>query len=185
MDLSEPQILNLPGHPDYISPEKEHNRIKENVQIIMDGLGDTPQTPKRRVTKIKAKRGKTEEITITYEVNNSSAKGGYFTTTLTCNEEAVNEFYTLLDKALPILIQTIGLNEEIWLDAQVIGLSIKHDLEEGLGITITGKCEIDGGYPCPTSPYFIAKESTADLIREIETEALKYVDGARRQKSLF
>lgn len=165
--------------------EAEFNRMKETTQIIMNSLGNSPELPKRRVTKIKAKRGKTEEITITYEVNNSSAKGGYFTTTLTCNEEAVNEFYTLLDEALPILIQTIGLNEEIWLDAQVIGLSVKHDLEEGLGITITGKCEIDGGYPCPTSPYVIAKESTADLIREIETEALKYVDGARRQQSLF
>lgn len=148
--------------------------------LKMEQIFETKAAPERRVTKIKAKRGKIEEISISYEVANASAKNGYFTTTLICNEEAASDFYELLDETLPVLIKTIGLDEEKWLDAQVIGLSIKHDLEEGLGITITGKAEINNSYPCPTSPYVIAKESTADLIEEIETEALKYVDGKRR-----
>jgi hypothetical protein len=72
----------------------------------------------------------------------------------------------------------------LWLDAQVIGLSVKRE-KQGTGINITGTREINSAYPCPTSPYVIAKEETQDLITEIQTEALKYVDGKRRQQSLF
>lgn len=138
----------------------------------------------RQITKIKTQRGKKTKVSITYEIPPDGNRSESLTTTITSEEEATSEFYELLDELLPILIETIGLDETLWLDAQVIGLSVKRE-EQGLGINITGTREINSAYPCPTSPYVIAKEETENLIKEIETEALKYVDGKRRQQSLF
>lgn len=135
----------------------------------------------RQITKIKTQRGKKTKISITYEIPPDGNRSESLTTTITSEEEATSEFYELLDELLPILIETIGLDETLWLDAQVIGLSVKRE-EQRTGINITGTREINGAHPCPTSPYVIVTE---DLIREIETEALKYVDGKRRQQSLF
>ncbi len=135
----------------------------------------------RQITEIKTQRGKKTKISITYEIPPDGNRSESLTTTITSEEEATSEFYELLDELLPILIETIGLDETLWLDAQVIGLSVKRE-KQGTGINITGTREINGAHPCPTSPYVIVTE---DLIREIETEALKYVDGNRRQQSLF
>jgi hypothetical protein len=135
----------------------------------------------RQITKIKTQRGKKTKISITYEIPPDGNRSESLTTTITSEEEATSEFYELLDELLPILIETIGLDETTWTDAQVIGLSVKRE-KQGTGINITGTREINGAHPCPTSPYVIVTE---DLIREIETEALKYVDGNRRQQSLF
>ena len=138
----------------------------------------------RHVTKIKIQRGKKTKVFITYEIPPDDNRSESLTTTITSEEEAASEFYQLLDELLPILVETIGLNEAFWLDAQVIGLSVKRT-EQGTGINITGTREINGGHPCPTSPYVIATEETEDLIGQIETEALKYVDGKRRQQNLL
>lgn len=164
--------------------------MSTDALAVLEEYLKNQQNPKRRVAKIKMKRGdKHEEISITYEVEHSKAKNGWFSSTFTCNEEARNELYDLLDQTLSILVETVGLDEKKWKPGKVIGLSIKPESEEGPGITITGKCEVeiaDGkSYACPTSPYIIAKEGTADLIREIEKEALKYIDGQRRQTNLL
>lgn len=159
-------------------------------EIVSEPNHPNLSQPKRRLVKIKTKRGSKEEISITYEVENEKAKNGWFSSTFTCNEEARNKLYDLLDETLPILIETVGLDEEKWKPGKVIGLSIKPESED-FGISITGKCEIEieAGkcYACPTSPYIIAKGETAKLIREIEEESLKYVDGQRqiKQTSLF
>lgn len=138
----------------------------------------------RQITRIKTQRGKKTRVSITYEIPPDDNRSESLTTTITSEEEAASEFYELLDELLPILIETIGLDETLWLDAQVIGLSVKRE-EQGLGINITGTREINSAHPCPTSPYVIAEEETENLIKEIEAEALKYVDGKRRQQSLF
>ncbi len=138
----------------------------------------------RQITKIETQRGKKTKISITYEIPPDGNRSESLTTTITSEEEATSEFYELLDELLPILIETIGLDETLWLDAQVIGLSVKRE-KQGTGINITGTREINGAHPCPTSPYVIAEEETENLIKEIEAEALKYVDGKRRQQSLF
>jgi hypothetical protein len=165
--------------------EAEFNRIKETTKIIMNGLGDTPQTPERRITKIKTRRiDDAEEITIAYEVEHEKAKDGWFSASFTSKEEARNEFYDFMDELLPILVQTVGLNSQWEESGQIIGVSLKHS-ESGIGITVTGKCEINGAYPCPTSPYVIVHEQTHDLIMELQKEGIKYLDGARRQQSLF
>lgn len=145
---------------------------------------ETESLKTRQITKIKTQRGKKPKISITYEIPPDGNRSESLTTTITSEEEATSEFYELLDELLPILIETIGLDETLWLDAQVIGLSVKRE-KQGTGINITGTREINSAYPCPTSPYVIAKEETQDLITEIQTEALKYVDGKRRQQSLF
>ena len=165
--------------------EAEFNRIKETTEIIMNGFGEYRQTPERRITKIKTRRiDDAEEITIAYEVSHDKAKHGWFSASFTSKEEARNEFYGFMDKLLPILVQTVGLNSQWEESGQIIGVSLKHS-ESGIGITVTGKCEINDAYPCPTSPYVIVHGQIYDLIINLQKEAIKYLDGARRQQSLF
>ena len=168
--------------------EQEFNRMQETVQAIMQTLPPDTSEPERRITKIKARRiDDAEEITIAYEVFHDKAKDGWFSASFTSKEEARNEFYGFMDELLPILILTIGLDSQWEESGQIIGVSLKHS-ESGIGITVTGKCEINGAYPCPTSPYVIVHEQTHNLIMELQQEAIKYLDGARRQQrqqSLF
>lgn len=144
-------------------------------------------TSERRITKVKAKRlADAELITIEYEVAHDKAKDGWFSSTFSSKEEAREEFYRRMDELLPLLINAIGLDSIQWEEGQIIGVSFKH-AEDQIGITITGKCEINGAYPCPTSPYAIA-EDTYDLVIALQQEAIAYLDGARKasaQQSLF
>jgi hypothetical protein len=182
------KVLTIPMDENtYITEEQEaeFDRIKETTEIIMNGLGDTPQTPERRITKIKTRRiDDAEEITIAYEVEHKKAKNGWFSASFTCKEEARNEFFLLMDQLLPTLIQSVGLDSQWEESGQIIGVSLKHS-ENGIGITVTGKCKINDAYPCPTSPYVIVHEQIYDLIINLQKEAIKYLDGARRQQALF
>lgn len=143
----------------------------------------------RRITKVKAKRLEDAElITIEYQVAHEKAKDGWFSASFTSKEEARSEFYSSMDELLPLLINAIGLDSIQWEEGQVIGVSFKHT-EDNIGITITGKCEINGDYPCPTSPYAIAQDTfDYDLVMALQQEAIAYLDGARKasaQQSLF
>jgi hypothetical protein len=184
--LSEPTVEPLQKHSDYQSEAAFEEFYKDGVEILGDYLdSQKAPTPERRITKVKARRiDDAEEITINYEVAHDKAKDGWFSSTFTSKEEARNEFYEALDTLLPVLIQTVGLNDQWEEYGQVIGVSVKHS-ESGIGITVTGKCEIDGAYPCPTSPYVIVKEQTEREVLKLQELALDYLDGARRQQSLF
>jgi hypothetical protein len=145
----------------------------------------------RKITKIKAKRGDTESISIAYMVVNENNQEENLNCSLTGKEEARIEFYDGLDGLRIMLVEAIGLNPNIWLEqGQIIGLSIKYQ-EESIGITITGKCEIEGRYACPTTPYLlIADQESVEfkLIKNVVNEAFKYLDGERKdwkQQSLF
>jgi hypothetical protein len=165
MQLASPTIVPLPGHPDH-KPED----------------GNKSQKLERKITKIKAKRGESEDILINYNVFDERAKDGFFTSSFPCKEEATYQFYDALDALLPTLMGYLGL-DSIWAEkGKVIGVSIK-STDDGLGITITGKCEINGYYACPTTPYFIAPEE--HLINDLMRQAIAYLDGARKQQSLF
>ena len=161
---------------------------KDGIKVLGDYLqSEKALTPERRITKIKSRRIEdAEEITIDYEVAHEKAKNGWFSASFTSKEEALNEFYGYMDNLLPILILTVGLDSQWEESGQVIGVSVKHS-ENGIGITVTGKCEINGGYPCPTSPYVIVRDNTEQDILNLQKEAIKYLDGARfvKQQSLF
>jgi hypothetical protein len=180
------EVLTIPMDENtYITEEQERefNQIQDIARNSVEAL--TANLPERRITKIKAKRiDDAEEITIAYEVFHNKAKDGWFSASFTSKEEARNEFYGFMDELLPILVQTVGLNSQWEESGRIIGVSFKHS-ESGIGITVTGKCEINGAYPCPTSPYVIVHEQTHDLIMELQKEGIKYLDGARRQQSLF
>ena len=145
-------------------------------------------TSERRITKVKAKRLDAELITIEYQVAHEKAKDGWFSASFTSKEEAREEFYSSMDELLPLLVLSVGLDSIQWEEGQVIGVSFKHT-EDQIGITITGKCEINGAYPCPTSPYAIAQDTfDYDLVMALQHEAIAYLDGARKasaQQSLF
>lgn len=147
-----------------------------------------PQTPEREITKIKAKRSESsEDILINYSVFDERAKDGFFTSSFPCKEEARNEFYHALDATLVMFMEALGLDACVWEEEGVIiGISIKH-IDDGYGITLTGKCEIEGRYACPTTPYMILEGGCPeyDLIKKVLGEAIAYLDGARRQKSIF
>ncbi len=145
----------------------------------------------RKITKIKAKRGDTENISIAYVVVSDRNEEENLNCSLTSKEEARTEFYNALDGLRIMLVDAIGLNPNIWLEeGQIIGLSIKYQ-EEGIGITITGKCEIEGRYACPTTPYLVINNVESDdykLIELVVDECCKYLDGERKhfkQQSLF
>jgi hypothetical protein len=145
----------------------------------------------RKITKIKTKRGDTETISIAYVVVSDRNEEENLNCSLTSKEEARTEFYDSLDRLRIMLVDAIGLNPKIWLEeGQIIGLSIKYQ-EEGIGITITGKCEIEGRYACPTTPYLIINDVESDdyqMIQEIMDECCKYLNGERKhfkQQSLF
>ena len=145
----------------------------------------------RKITKIKTKRGDTEAISIAYVVVSDRNEEENLNCSLTSKEEARTEFYEGLDRLRIMLVDAIGLDPKIWLEeGQIIGLSIKYQ-EEGIGLTITGKCEIEGRYACPTTPYLIINDVESDdyqMIQEIIDECCKYLDGERKhfkQQSLF
>lgn len=145
----------------------------------------------RKITKIKAKRGDTEAISIAYVVVSDRNEEENLNCSLTSKEEARTEFYDSLDSLRIMLVDAIGLDPKIWLEeGQIIGLSIKYQ-EESIGLTITGKCEIEGRYACPTTPYLILSDVESDqyrMIQEIMDECCKYLDGERKhfkQQSLF
>jgi hypothetical protein len=155
----------------------------------LEEIATASPSAERRITKVKAKRLEDAElITIEYEVAHDKAKDGWFSATFTSKEEAREEFYGSMDELLPLLINAIGLDSIQWEEGQIIGVSFKHT-EENIGITITGKCEINGAYPCPTSPYAIAQDTfDYDLVMALQQEAIAYLDGARKasaQQSLF
>lgn len=145
----------------------------------------------RKITKIKAKRGDVEAISIAYVLINENTEDGDISCSLTSKNEALTSFYAALDTLMGTLIESIGLNPDIWEDEGVIiGLSVKHE-EDGFGITITGKCEIEGRYSCPTTPYIMINDSSSDeygFIKNVMDEAIKYLDGERKtpkQLSMF
>lgn len=161
-----------------------HEEFEPLEEIVALKLGS-----ERRITKVKAKRlADAELITIEYEVAHEKAKDGWFSSTFSSKEEAREEFYRRMDELLPLLINAIGLDSIQWEEGQIIGVSFKH-AEDQIGITITGKCEINGAYPCPTSPYAIAQDTfDYDLVTALQQEAIAYLDGARKasaQQSLF
>lgn len=165
-----------------VKPTFDHLEAFEPLEEIVT----TTPVVERRITKVKAKRtADAELITIEYEVAHEKAKDGWFSATFASKEEPREEFYNSMDKLLPLLISAVGLDSDQWEEGQVIGVSFKHT-EDNIGITITGKCEINGSYPCPTSPYAIAQDNfDYNLVTALQQEAIAYLDGARRQLSLF
>ena len=165
-----------------IPPEKEQEFEQAKSKV------NKPQKIERQITKIKVKRSESgEDILINYNVFDERAKDGFFTSSFPCKEEARNQFYTALDEMLGMFMDALGLDAEAWEEGQIIGMSVKHT-DEGYGVTITGKCEIEGRYACPTTPYMTIDDDSSDEYRLVEKamrEAIAYLDGARRQTSLF
>lgn len=165
-----------------ITPEKEQEFEQAKSKVAK------PQKVERQITKIKVKRSDSgEDILINYNVFDERAKDGFFTSSFPCKEEARNQFYTALDETLEMFMEALGLDSSDWEEGQIIGMSIKHT-DDGYGVTITGKCEIEGRYACPTTPYMILDDEGGNeyrLIEKVLSEAIAYLDGARRQTSLF
>lgn len=150
----------------------------------------------RRITKIKAKQNPTGkkpvEILIEYQIPESTAEGGYIKAEFICHEEPRDELWQEMSNFLPLYITLIGLDQDIWSGGEIIGLSIKYldeEDEEGndIGLTIVGKCDVDGHTACPPSPF---ARFRCEAIAKITHEALAYIDGERSttkpvQQSLF
>jgi hypothetical protein len=137
----------------------------------------------RRLAKVKVKRKDTiSEVEVNYEIFND--KDGWLLVTHKCKEEPKQELEELLDQFLPILISTVGLNEQWEDEGVIIGVGVKY-LDDQIGINVTGKCDIDGRAACPTSPFYILPDHMeSKLLKPLEIAVFKYLEGDRRQQSL-
>jgi hypothetical protein len=145
----------------------------------------------RRITKIKAKKNASGakhpvEILVDYQIPDSTAADGYLKAELISHDEPREELWLAMADFLPLYITVVGLDSDIWTDGELIAVSIKHldtEDDEGndVGITLTGKCDVNGIVACPTSP-FVRLQSEA--IAKLTSEALNYIDGIRSFKAI-
>ncbi|HLO84827.1 MAG TPA: hypothetical protein VK203_07420 [Nostocaceae cyanobacterium] len=140
------------------------------------------------ITKVKAKREPCE-ILIEYILPHPKSQTGLQHISFPCKEEPRNEFYQALDALLPTAIEAIGLDPDQWEEGEIIGVSFKH-CDDGIGLTITAKCQIKERFACPTTPYISPDgvplfEGLQELMLNVITQAIWYIDGARRQGSIL
>ncbi|HLP91540.1 MAG TPA: hypothetical protein VK184_23515 [Nostocaceae cyanobacterium] len=140
------------------------------------------------ITKIKLKR-QPWEVFISYTIPHPNSKTGLQDIDLSCKEEPRSQFPNKLDTLLPIVINAIGLDADAWEKGEVIGLSLKH-CDDGIGVTITAKCQIGNLFACPTTPYISPDamgnfENLDKQIMEVIQEAILYINGERMPLPLF
>ncbi len=152
-------------------------------------LDGSEQPKKRKLEKIQFKdkyfNGEViyTETKIQYKTSNERALGGFSKTSIASTDEPKEQLIEMVQALLGLLIDSAGLDRKLWEAGKVVGLTF-NDLESFITIKIEGECEVEGYFPKVCSPPLKFNEQEyADFIRglrEIETEALAYVDGDRR-----
>ena len=97
------------------------------------------------------------------------------------------DFETVLNSLIGIAIDVIGLDDELWKDGFVSGVSIKHD-GEMMGCTITAQRRAEEGKAIiVNTPYLKPEDMTREqvLLESLCREALACTDGKRAQGNLF
>lgn len=143
-----------------------------------------------QILKVKVTGGEMNfrEVSIIYQMVND--RHDPIVCDLTLGEKPHPDLFTALNALLTLSITYGGLDEDVWLNGRVSGVSIKHERGANeFGVNVTAQCPIAGldspalsNTPYLTHDLLTAKEQA--LLRSVIEQAKLFIHGKRAQMEL-
>ena len=147
------------------------------------------QTFNEQVLKIKVSGGEKNfrEVSIIYQMVND--RHDPITCDLTLGEKPHPDLFTALNALLALSVAYGGLNDDVWTNGWVSGVSIKPTGANEFGLNVTAQCPIAGldSHALSNSPYLTHDLLTAKeqaLLRSVIEQAKLFIHGKRAQMEL-
>ena len=170
------------------------SKTQDEVTAIAEESVDHPhlalkQIFNEQVLKIKVSGGEMNfrEIVIVYQIVND--RNDPVTCQLDLGEKPHPDLFTALNALLCLAITYGGLDEDVWLNGRVSGVSIKPMGANEFGCNVTAQCPIAGldspalsNTPYLTHDLLTAKEQA--LLRSVIEQAKLFIHGKRAQMEL-
>ena len=142
-----------------------------------------------QILKVKVTGGEKNfsEVVIVYQIINDRHEP--VTCQLTLSEKPHPDLFTALNALLALSVNYGGLDEDVWLNGWVSGVSIKPMGANEFGLNVTAQCQIAGldSPALSNSPYLthdLLSTKEQSLLRSVIEQAKLFIHGKRAQTQM-